>query len=63
MNKQYRVYNKHGEYHHAYNASLEGALSWAIDCAKRVGGSVRAVQDNNKETEVFNYTKEVTCSL
>ena len=62
MNKQYRVYTKRGEYHHAYNASLEGALSWAIDCAKRVGGSVRAVQDNKKETEVFN-SVETACSL
>ena len=62
MNKQYRVYNKHGEYHHAYNASLEGALNWAIDCAKRVGGSVKLIRDNDKEVEVFNCAKEVVCS-
>jgi hypothetical protein len=63
MNKQYKVYNKQGEYHHVYSASLEGALGWAIDCAKRVGGSVTAVQESEKETEVFNYTKEAACSL
>ena len=50
MNKQYKVYNKQGEYHHVYSASLEGALGWAIDCAKRVGGSVTAVQESEKET-------------
>ena len=63
MHKQYKVYNKRGEYHHVYNGNLEGALGWAIDCAKRVGGSVRAVEDSKKETEVFNCAKEVICSL
>ena len=62
MNKQYRVYNKRGEYHHGYNGSLKGALSWAIDCAKRVGGSVREVSNSGKEKELFNWTKQTTCS-
>ena len=63
MNKQYRVYTKRGEYHHAYNASLEGALSWAIDCAKTVGGSVKEIHENGEEIEVFNSTIETPCSL
>jgi hypothetical protein len=62
MNKQYRVYTKQGEYHHAYNASLDGALNWAIDCAKRVGGSVTEVSEEGKEKEVFNWAKPTTCS-
>jgi hypothetical protein len=62
MNKQYRVYNKRGEYHHAYNASLEDALSWAIDCAKRVNGSVTEISNSGKEQEIFNCKKETTCS-
>lgn len=62
MTKQYKVYNKRGEYHHAYNASLQGSLSWAIDCAKRVSGSVTEVSDNGKEKEIFNWDKQTTCS-
>ena len=62
MNKQYRVYTKRGEYHHAYNSRLEGALNWAIDCAKRVSGSVREVSESGKEKEIFNWEKQIACS-
>ena len=62
MTKQYKVYNKRGEYHHAYNASLQGSLSWAIDCAKSVGGSVKEIYENGKEVEIFNWEKKTTCS-
>ena len=57
----YRVYNSKGEYHHAYNSSLEGALGWAIDCAKTVNGSVKEVNEDGTEKEVFNCKKEVKC--
>ena len=53
-NKQYKVYTAAGEYHHVYNSTLEGALDWAIDCAKIVKGSVREVCNDGKETVVFN---------
>ena len=62
MNKQYKVYNKRGEYHHVYNGNLEGALGWAIDCAKTIRGSVKEVHENGKEIEVFNYKGETSCS-
>ena len=61
MNKQYRVYNKKGEYHHTYNAKLDGALDCAIDCAKRVSGSVREVSPAGKETEIFACAKSSKC--
>ena len=56
-NKKYIVYNRAGEYHHCYNGTLNGALSWAIDCAKTVGGSVEEVADG-KATVVFDYAKK-----
>ena len=62
MNKQYKVYTRGGEYHHGYNASLEGALLWAIDCAKTIGGSVRELGENGEEVEVFNSIKNSPCS-
>jgi|TARA_R100000655_G_scaffold49128_2_gene86652 hypothetical protein len=52
-NKHYIVYNRAGEYHHSYNANLDGALNWAIDCAKTVRGSVKEVVED-KETVVFD---------
>ena len=57
----YRVYNRKGEYHHAYNSSLEGGLGWAIDCAKTVNGSVKEVCDDGSEKEIFSCTKEIKC--
>ena len=54
----YRVYSRKGEYHHAYNSSLDGALGWAIDCAKRVNGSVVEVLENGDEKEIFTSKKE-----
>jgi len=60
--KQYIVYTKRGEYHHGYNGSLEGALNWAIDCAKTVRGSVIEVWSNGSEVEVFNCYKKDSCS-
>tara|TARA_B100000519_G_scaffold52091_1_gene42681 strand:+ start:8574 stop:8774 length:201 start_codon:yes stop_codon:yes gene_type:complete len=59
----YRVYTRKGEYHHAYNASLEGSLLWAIDCAKTVSGSVKEVFEDKTEKEVFNCIKNKKCSL
>ena len=53
-NKQYIVYNHAGEYHHGYNASLEGSLGWAIDCAKMVRCSVKQVSTSGKEVVVFD---------
>tara|TARA_A100001201_G_C4074447_1_gene196904 strand:+ start:437 stop:646 length:210 start_codon:yes stop_codon:yes gene_type:complete len=61
----YRVYSRKGEYHHAYNPSLDGALGWAIDCAKRINGSVVEVFENGDEKEVFacqKKNKEEKCS-
>lgn len=57
-NKQYIVYTPAGEYHHGYNGSLEGALGWAIDCAKTVKGLVKEVRSDGKETVVFNCTQK-----
>jgi hypothetical protein len=54
----YRVYNRKGEYHHAYNSALDGALDWAIDCAKTVNGSVKEVCDDGTEKEVFTCSKK-----
>ena len=62
MNKQYKVYTRGGESPHGYNAPLEGALLWAIDCAKTIRGSVKEVHENGKEIEVFNYKGETSCS-
>jgi len=53
----YRVYNRKGQYHHCYSNQLEGALTWAIDCAKTVQGSVREVCENGEEKEVFSFKK------
>ena len=61
----YRVYNRKGEYHHAYSATLKGSLLWAIDCAKRINGSVVEVFENGDEKEVFacqKKNKEEKCS-
>tara|TARA_R110000824_G_scaffold13784_3_gene59421 strand:+ start:2946 stop:3146 length:201 start_codon:yes stop_codon:yes gene_type:complete len=58
----YRVYNNKGEYHHAYSPSLKGSLSWAIDCAKTVNGSVRGIFDDETSKEVFNCNKGSECS-
>tara|TARA_R110001599_G_scaffold277937_1_gene479293 strand:- start:548 stop:748 length:201 start_codon:yes stop_codon:yes gene_type:complete len=52
-NKKYKVYTKKGEFHHGYNASLKGSLSWAIDCAKTINGSVIEVDENGEEKEIF----------
>ena len=60
---KYSVYTRKGEYHHGYSARLEGSLAWAIDCAKIVGGSVKEVHENGQQIEVFNSTRETTCSL
>jgi len=57
----YRVYNKKGEYHHSYSATLKGAVQWAIDCAKTISGSVNEVSENGIETEIFN-CKKSKCS-
>ncbi len=54
----YRVYTRKGQFHHCYSSALEGALGWAIDCAKVVGGSVREVTPEGVETEVFSCSKE-----
>ena len=54
----YRVYTRKGQFHHCYSTALEGALGWAIDCAKVVGGSVREVSDEGIEIEVFTCSKE-----
>ena len=54
----YRVYTRKGQFHHCYSALLEGALGWAIDCAKVVGGSVKEVTPEGVETEVFSCSKE-----
>ena len=58
----YRVYNRKGEYHHAYSAILEGSLAWAIDCAKTVHGSVKEISEDGTEKEVFSCFKEIKCS-
>ena len=49
----YRVYTRKGEYHHCYNGYLDGALGWAIECAKRVNGSVVKIE-GEKEVTIFN---------
>ena len=54
----YRVYTRKGQFHHCYSAVLEGALGWAIDCTKVVGGSVREVSPEGVEVEVFSCSKE-----
>ena len=54
----YRVYTRKGQFHHCYSSALEGALGWAIDCAKVVGCSVREVTPEGVETEVFSCSKE-----
>ena len=59
----YRVYNRKGEYHHAYSATLKGSLLWAIDCAKTVHGSVKEVYEDKTEKEIFTSKKDAKCSL
>ena len=59
----YRVYNRKGEYHHAYSATLKGSLLWAIDCAKTVHGSVKEVYEDKTEKEIFTTKKNAKCSL
>ena len=55
----YRVYNRKGEYHHAYSATLKGSLLWAIDCAK----TVKEVYEDKTEKEIFTSKKNAKCSL
>jgi|TARA_R100000664_G_C2745023_1_gene132908 hypothetical protein len=56
----YRVYNRKGQYHHCYSPSLEGALDWAIDCAKVVHGSVREVYPDGEEKEIFSVKEKAS---
>ena len=58
----YRVYNSKGEYHHAYNSILDGALEWAIDCAKTVNGCVKEVLEDGTEKELFNCLKKTNAN-
>jgi hypothetical protein len=55
----YRVYNRKGDYHHSYGTTLDGSLDWAIDCAKKIQGSVTAVlEDEEEEEEIYNFKKD-----
>ena len=54
----YRVYNRKGEYHHGYSATLDGSIGWAIDCAKTVNGFVKEVFSDKTEKEIFNCQKK-----
>ena len=66
----YRVYNQKGQYHHCYSNQLNGALDWAIDCAKSVQGSVKEVSeskvklDTSKNMDIVNnIEKQIALSL
>ena len=37
---KYRVFDHKNNFHQSYDASLQGALGWALDCAKRVHGYI-----------------------
>lgn len=51
MNKnqetKYRVFDQKDGYQQTYSAQLDGALSWAKACAKRVNGYVLEIQFEN----------------
>lgn len=40
-NTLYRVYDKKGRYQQSYSSKLQGARSWAIDCATLLKGVVK----------------------
>lgn len=49
---KYRVYDQKGHFQQTYSAQLDGAFSWARDCAKRVNGYVLEVSlEDGAETE------------
>jgi len=37
----YRVYDKKGRYQQSYSSKLQGARSWAVDCATLLKGCVK----------------------
>lgn len=47
-NTIYRVYDKKGRYQQSYSAKMEGARSWAVDCATLLKGSVKEDVLNEK---------------
>jgi hypothetical protein len=44
----YRVLNGKGKYQQSYSSALEGAYSWAVDCASLTNGEVYKVTLNEK---------------
>jgi hypothetical protein len=57
---KYRVFDSKDNYQQTYSAKLNGAFSWARDCAKRVNGYVVEIQlenDKHLSEEVVFTTK------
>lgn len=44
----YRVYDKKGRYQQTYSPKLNGARSWAVDCATLLKGCVKEDLINDK---------------
>lgn len=59
-NVRYRVFDSKGNYHQSYSSQLDGAFSWARDCAKRVGGYVQESSGDSSEsfTIIFDARKK-----
>lgn len=54
---KYRVFDRHDRFQQSYDAVLEGALDWAIACAKYTKGRVMEITFKNgkeiSEKQVF----------
>lgn len=42
---KYRVFDQKNNFHQVFDSVLQGAFSWARDCAKHVGGYVKEYTD------------------
>jgi hypothetical protein len=59
--QKYRVFDKKNQFHQSYDGILSGALGWATDCAKKIGGYVLAYESEDFQNgKVFNRIADFT---
>lgn len=49
----YSVYNHKGDHQASYDKCFEDAYSWAVDCAKHIGGYVCEAGKDQEEKVIF----------
>lgn len=54
----YNVYNSKGDHQAAYDMCFTDAYSWALDCAKHIGGYICEAGVNKEETIIFESSKK-----